>query len=94
VLLTQSVYLSTEPRSHFLKRHAPRLAGALRHAASIRKDLDPGFAALSSLSMLVFPQIARSVVGRVFAIQFDEKFAKAFAMHIAKLFGEREESHG
>jgi AcrR family transcriptional regulator len=86
ILLTKSVYLSAELRTHFLERHAPRLIGAIRRVIPAREGVDPKFAALSVLSMLIFPQLARPVVGRVFDVGFDDAFARSFAAHIARLF--------
>ena len=86
ILITRSVYFSEELRTHFMARHAPRLVGALRKAAPRKKGIDPAFAALSILSMLMFPQIARPVVGKVFGVNFDDAFARAFSAHIETMF--------
>jgi AcrR family transcriptional regulator len=86
ILLAKSVYLSTELRADFVTKHAPRLVGAIRRATPVRKGVDPGYAALSVLSMLIFPQLARPVVGRMFNLKFDDAFARSFSSHVANLF--------
>jgi len=88
IQLARSVYFSTELRTHFVRSHAPRLVGAIRRAIPASREVDPGFAALSVLSMLVFPQIARPVVGKVFGVRFDDEFARSFAQHVSRLFPE------
>jgi AcrR family transcriptional regulator len=86
VLLTQCVYLSAELREHFVRRHAPRFVGALRAALGPGRGERRKHAALVLLSALIFPQIARPVVSRVFQIQYDDRFATSFATELAALF--------
>lgn len=86
VLIAKSVYFNAELREHFVNRHAPRLVDALGRALPTKKGINPEYAVLSILSMLIFPQIARPVVGGVFSVQFDDAFAQSFAAHIARLF--------
>jgi len=86
VLLTQSVYLSTELREQFIRHHAPRLVGALQQAVPRRRGVRPHHAALVLLSALIFPQIARPVVRRVFQVEYDDEFARTFAAELAVLF--------
>lgn len=89
VLMMQCVYTSDELRGHFVETHVPRMIAMLRGAVEARLGLDPRFAVLSIISMLVFPHLARPVVGPVFGLRYDERFARDFADHIATLFGSK-----
>jgi TetR/AcrR family transcriptional regulator len=93
VLMMQCVYTSTELRAHFVKRHAPRMIEMLRSFAGDRADLDPSFVVLSLASMLVFPQLARPVVGPAFGLRFDDRFARDFATHLTTLFAAKGAVH-
>jgi TetR/AcrR family transcriptional regulator len=92
-LMMQCVHMSTELRAHFLTRHAPRFVAMLRGAIPQRRGLDPSYAVLSVISMLMFPQLARPVAGSVFGLRFDKNFAKGFADHMAALLGSQGASH-
>lgn len=86
LLMMQCVYASGELRSHFMERHMPRIAELLGRAVARRGDLDARLSVVSLISMLVFPQLARPVIGPAFGLAFDEGFAEDFAGHIGRLF--------
>ena len=93
ILMMRSVYASGELRTHFREKHAPKIVAILKETVKLRKGMDPAHAALSIISLLVFPQLARPVVGQVLGIRFDERFAKSFSTHIVKLFDARGATH-
>jgi AcrR family transcriptional regulator len=94
VLLTQSVYLSAELREQFIRQHAPRLVEALERVVPRRRGVLPHHAALVLLSALIFPQIARPVVSRVFQVQYDDAFARTFSTELARLFSTPDQEPG
>lgn len=86
LLMMRTVYVSDDLRSQFAEKHAPRIVAALRGVLVPREDLEPANVFLSIISLLVFPQLAKPVVGPVLGIRFDDAFAAGFADHLAKLF--------
>lgn len=93
VLMMQCVYTSDQLREHFVTRHAPRIFAFLREALDFRGDLDPTYKALSLLSMLVFPQLARPAVGPVMGIKYDDDFSRGYAAYLTALFAKETEIH-
>jgi TetR/AcrR family transcriptional regulator len=90
LLMVRTVYLSDTLRTYFIKKHAPRILAAIRSEVSPRPGLESRYLFASIIAMVVFPQLARPVMGPVLGIQFNEPFAAAFATHISKLVEERE----
>lgn len=93
ILMMQFVYAGTELRNHFETEHAPKLArlyiGALengRAAGDVRDDLDPGFATTALISLLVFPTLARPILGRVLGKTGTHQDPDATTHQILKLF--------
>lgn len=89
ILMMQSVYVRGDLRKHFLDKHALKIVEIVRRTVQFRAGMDPAYAVLSVLSLLVFPQIARPAISQVFGIRFDDNFAKRFSKHLVKLFDER-----
>ncbi len=66
-------------QDHFLEYLAPRLGGFPARACSakeqregrMRNDLDPSIAALSVLSLCIFPFIARELAEKALDVHFD-----------------------
>jgi len=65
-------------QDHFLEYLAPRLGGTLpgmlrkeQREGRIRNDLDPSIAALSVLSLCIFPFIARELAEKALDVHFD-----------------------
>ncbi len=65
-------------QDHFLEYLAPRLGGSLpgmlrkeQREGRLRNDLDPSIAALSVLSLCVFPFIARELAEKALDVHFD-----------------------
>ena len=85
LLMLRTVLAGDTLRDQFLEKHAPRLLKALGNRIQFGRDLDPTYALLSVISQLVFPHLARPVVGPVLGIAFDEAFANGYADHIAAL---------
>jgi hypothetical protein len=83
--MLRTVYVSDGLRGQFLDKHAPRLLAALGARLQLRTDLDPAYALLSMISQLVFPHIARPLVGPILGVEFDKAFAKSYSEHIATL---------
>lgn len=84
-LMLRRVYISDSLRNQFLEKHAPRILDALGARLNFRDDVDPVYANLSLLSMMVFPHLARPIVSGVLGLEFDETFATTWASHIARL---------
>jgi AcrR family transcriptional regulator len=65
-------------QDHFLEYLAPRLGGSLpgmlrkeQREGRLRSDLDPSIAALSVLSLCIFPFIARELAEKALDVHFD-----------------------
>ena len=65
-------------QDHFLEYLAPRLGGSLpgmlrkeQREGRLRNDLDPSIAALSVLSLCIFPFIARELAEKALDVHFD-----------------------
>lgn len=57
-----------------------------RAAGSLRQDLDVRFAALSLMSLCIFPFLARAVAGPVLGLKFDDEEIERLIAHTARLF--------
>lgn len=86
ILMTRTVYVSDLLRRQFIEIHAPKIVGALGKVLRPRRDLDPAYLLLTLISVLVFPQLARPVMGPVLGLTYDERFAAGMADHLSKLF--------
>ena len=80
-------------RSTFIRdvagRQAPLVIELLQRArtsGSVRADLDVRLAALSLLSLCMFPFLARHVAGPVLGLKFDEDEIERLIAHTARLF--------
>jgi TetR/AcrR family transcriptional regulator len=70
-------------------RQAPLVMELLqraRTAGSLRKDLDVRLAALSLMSLCIFPFIARAVAGPVLGLKYDDEEVERLITHTARLF--------
>jgi TetR/AcrR family transcriptional regulator len=70
-------------------RQAPLVIELLQRArasGSVRADLDVRLAALSLLSLCMFPFLARHVAGPVLGLKFDEDEVERLIAHTARLF--------
>lgn len=70
-------------------RQAPLVMELLqraRSAGSLRKDLDVRLAALSLMSLCIFPFIARTVAGPVLGLKYDDEEIERLITHTARLF--------
>jgi TetR/AcrR family transcriptional regulator len=73
---------------HFAGRLAPVFIGILRRAQArgeIRADVDPRLAALSAMSMTVFPFLALPVTSRVLGITLDDEFLDGLTRHTMRV---------
>jgi len=82
-------------RGEFIKRFAGRTAPALvavlrreREQGKLRDDLDPQFAAVSLLSLCVFPFVSLPITGPVLGFRPDGAELDRFISHTAQLFRE------
>jgi hypothetical protein len=57
-----------------------------RGAGSLRKDLDVRLAALSLMSLCIFPFLARAVAGPVLGLTYDDEEIERLIAHTARLF--------
>lgn len=79
-------------QDHFLEYLAPRLGGSLpgmlqneQREGRMRSDLDPAVAALTMLSLCIFPFIARELAEKTMNIQFDPPGLLKLERHITSL---------
>ena len=81
-------------RDHFVEQFAgPGARGLLVpwiraevQAGRMRPDVDPGIAAISLMSLAVWPFVAGPIVEGVFGMEVDAGFADRFADHNTRLF--------
>jgi AcrR family transcriptional regulator len=76
---------------HFAGRLAPLFIGILRREqarGALRADLDPPLAALSAISMTVFPFLALPVTSRVLGLSLDEATIDRLASHTTRVLFE------
>jgi AcrR family transcriptional regulator len=70
-------------------RQAPLVMQLLQRARAdgkLRKDLDVRLAALSLMSLCMFPFLARAVAGPVLGLKFDDEEIERLVAHTARLF--------
>lgn len=79
-------------QDHFLEYLAPRLGGSLpgmlqkeQREGRMRNDLDPAVAALSMLSLCIFPFLARELAEKAMNIKFDPPGLHKLERHITSL---------
>lgn len=79
-------------RDQFIGRFAGRLAPLLvagfareQRRGSVRADLDPRLAALSTISLTVFPFLALPVTGRVLGVSIDGEAVERLADHTIRV---------
>jgi AcrR family transcriptional regulator len=73
---------------HFAERLAPVLIGILKRAQArgeIRADVDPRLAALSAMSMIVFPFLALPVTSRVLGLTLDGESLDEMTRHTMRV---------
>lgn len=73
----------------FAGRQAPLVLELLQRARAtgrLREDLDVRLAALSLLSLCMFPFLTRAVVGPVLGLKFDDDDTERLIAHTARLF--------
>jgi TetR/AcrR family transcriptional regulator len=73
---------------NFAGRLAPLFAGIIRRgqaSGSIRSDLEPNLAALSVISMTVFPFVALPVTSRVLGLTVDGEAVERLAAHTIRV---------
>lgn len=76
---------------HFAGRLAPLVVGILRREQArgvVRADADPRLAALSAISMTVFPFLALPVTSRVLGLTLDERSLDALTQHTTRVLFE------
>ncbi|HWP94167.1 MAG TPA: TetR family transcriptional regulator [Gammaproteobacteria bacterium] len=80
-------------RERFIRQFASRGGGLLvrliereQQAGRLRRDLDPTLAALSLVSLAVFPFLALPVTSRVFGMAVNEVFIERLVAHTERLF--------
>ncbi len=100
LIVREVLYGETALRELFIERFAARAGATLqrlidteRQAGRLRANLDPASAALSLLSLALFPFIARPVAERVFGIEMDETFTARWVEHATRLFYEGAKEH-
>ncbi len=73
---------------HFAGRLAPLVVGIMRREQArgvVRADADPRLAALSAISMTVFPFLALPVTSRVLGLTLDERSLDALTQHTTRV---------
>lgn len=82
-------------REEFIERFAapasvlvPSVVHREQEAKHLRGDLDPRFATLSLMGMILFPFLAFPVASRVFGLELNADFRRRFIAHTLKLFFE------
>lgn len=91
ILMMQGVYAGDRLRQYFVTRHGIRIIATLSVSQEVqsgiqfREDLDPIFARISAIAMVVFPLLARPSIEAMTGVKYDETFAKDFALHIERV---------
>jgi hypothetical protein len=73
----------------FAGRHMPLMMKLLEQAqrsGKVRREVDPKLAALSFISLCMFPFIARAVVEPVFGLQIDSQSVDQIVRHTTEIF--------
>jgi TetR/AcrR family transcriptional regulator len=93
VILNEVLPQSGRLRPLFIRdvagRHMPLLIKLFeqgQRSGQVRRDLDPRFAALSFISLCMFPFVARAVVEPVFGIELDAQSIERFVEHTTEMF--------
>jgi len=76
---------------HFAGRLAPALVAILgreRERGTLRADLDPRLAAISALSLCIFPFVSLPVTSRVLGLSVEGEDFERLARHTTRLFRE------
>jgi TetR/AcrR family transcriptional regulator len=92
-LIVQEVLTEDGPfREQFIEQFAGRLAPLLvavirreQAAGTVRADVDPRLAALSAISLTVFPFLALPVAGRVLGVSVDGEAAARLTAHTTRV---------
>jgi TetR/AcrR family transcriptional regulator len=95
-LIVQEVLTEGGPfREQFIEQFAGRLAPLLvaviqreQAAGSIRRDVEPRLAALSAISLTVFPFLALPVAGRVLGLSIERGAIERLATHTTRVLVE------
>ncbi len=95
LVVREVLYGKDSFREQFIQRFAlragrmiPKLISDERKAGRLRSDIDPTLAALSLLSMALFPFIGRPVAEAALDIDMDEMFVQRWVDHALRLFYE------
>jgi AcrR family transcriptional regulator len=83
LLMMRTVYISDSQRQYFVETYAPQL---MERFGGLLPG-DSKFDLLSTVSMLVLPQLGRRVVGPMLGIDYDNQFAHDYAAHVDALLG-------
>ena len=93
VILNEVLAHSGHLRSLFIRdvagRHMPMLMRLFEEAqrrGKVRSEIDPSLAALSFISLCMFPFIARSVIEPVFGLHIDSASIEQLVQHTTTLF--------
>lgn len=96
-VLAQGGHMRDEFIDRFASRTAPALVAVLRREREQRKlrsDLDPRFAAVSLLSLCVFPFVSLPITGPVLGFRPEGAELERFIRHTAQLFRTGVAAHG
>ncbi len=95
LVVREVLYGKSSFREQFIQRFAsraglmvPQLIDEDKKAGRLRSDIDPVLAALSLLSMALFPFIGRPVVEPALGLEMDEEFVQSWVEHALRLFYE------
>jgi hypothetical protein len=87
-VLTEGGHFREQFIEHFAGRLAPLFAGVIRREqarGALRSDLDPRLAALSAISLTVFPFLALPVTSRVLGLSPDEEAIERLVGHTTRV---------
>ena len=95
-LIVQEVLTEGGPfREQFIEQFAGRLAPLLvavvrreQAAGTVRADVEPRLAALSAISLIVFPFLALPVAGRVLGLSVEDEAVERLAAHTTRVLME------
>lgn len=96
-VLTEGGQFREEFTERFAGRVAPMLVESLRRgqaAGTVRSDLDPRLAALSAISLTVFPFLALPVVRRVLGLSVEGESLDRLVAHTTRVLLEGIQAHG
>lgn len=81
LLVMRTIYINDTLRQTFMENYAPRLLNRLGRVL----NTDASLTILSTASMLIFPQLARRVIGPMLNLTYDDEFARTYAAHVSGL---------